>query len=87
MRISGVVTVRPYRAMRTGSVTSSRTWRVIPCPAYQREAGWRVVGIESERGAPPPDAAGFLAATEGWPGRDVESLATYQWIASAAAGA
>ncbi len=48
------------------------------------EAGWRAVSIESERGAPPPDAGGFLAATEGWPGRDVESLATYQWIATAA---
>lgn len=50
------------------------------------EAGWRVVSIESEHGAPPPDAGGFLAATEGWPGRDLESLATYQWIATAAAG-
>lgn len=51
------------------------------------EAGWRVVSIESERGAPPPDAAGFLASIAGWSGLDVEALLTYQWIAIAAAGA
>ena len=50
------------------------------------EAGWKVVAIESEPGAPAPDAAAFLAATGGWSGSDVESLATYQWIAEAVAG-
>ena len=45
------------------------------------EAGWRLVSIESERGAPPPDPSGFLARTAAWPGRDDESLATYQWVA------
>jgi 2-polyprenyl-3-methyl-5-hydroxy-6-metoxy-1,4-benzoquinol methylase len=49
------------------------------------EAGWRLVSIESERGAPPPDPSGFLARTAAWPGRDDESLATYQWIALGAA--
>ena len=51
------------------------------------EAGWRVLSIEGERGAPPPDAAGFLAAVAGWPGLDRDALLTYQWIARAAADA
>ena len=49
------------------------------------ESGWRLVGIEGEPGAPPAEAAGFLAATGGWPERDAESLLTYQWIATGGA--
>ena len=51
------------------------------------EAGWWLEGIEGLAGAPAPDAAAFLAATAGWPDLDAESLATYQWIATAAADA
>jgi SAM-dependent methyltransferase len=49
------------------------------------ESGWRTISIESEAGAPAPDAAAFLALAAAWPDRDLESLATYQWIAVAAA--
>ncbi|MEP6768863.1 MAG: class I SAM-dependent methyltransferase [Acidobacteriota bacterium] len=45
------------------------------------EAGWRVRAIEGERGAPAPDAAAFLDLAASWPGSDLESLRTYQWVA------
>jgi len=51
------------------------------------EAGWGGATIEGEPGAPAPDAAAFLAATAEWPVRDLEGLATYQWIATARADA
>ena len=47
------------------------------------EAGWRNVAIEGEAGAPAPEAVGFLALASAWPDCDRESLATYQWIATA----
>lgn len=47
------------------------------------EAGWRVVAIESEPGAPSPDPEPLHRLAESWPDRDSESLATYQWIAEA----
>jgi 2-polyprenyl-3-methyl-5-hydroxy-6-metoxy-1,4-benzoquinol methylase len=47
------------------------------------EAGWSVVTIEAEAGAPARDAQAFLARFEDWPGLDRESLLTYQWIAVA----
>lgn len=47
------------------------------------ESGWRAESIESEPGAPPPDAEDFLALAATWPDCDRESLATYQWIATA----
>jgi len=47
------------------------------------EAGWPAPRIERERGAPPPDAAAFLALAAQWPDADRESLETYQWIATA----
>jgi SAM-dependent methyltransferase len=50
-----------------------------------REAGWSVVSVESEPGAPAPDAAAFLAQAAQWPDVDLASLATYQWIAEGAA--
>jgi SAM-dependent methyltransferase len=49
------------------------------------ESGWRMISIESEAGAPAPDTAAFLALAAQWPDRDLESLATYQWIAVAGA--
>lgn len=49
------------------------------------EAGWSVVAIESEGGAPPGGAEAFRALASGWPDADLESLATYQWIAVGAA--
>lgn len=49
------------------------------------EAGWRDVRIEGEAGAPAPDAVAFLELAAAWAESDRESLATYQWIASAAA--
>jgi SAM-dependent methyltransferase len=49
------------------------------------EAGWRSIAIEGELGAPAPDPTSFLALAAGWPDCDRESLATYQWIASATA--
>jgi SAM-dependent methyltransferase len=47
------------------------------------ESGWRAETIESEPGAPPPDAEDFFALAATWPDCDRESLATYQWIATA----
>jgi SAM-dependent methyltransferase len=49
------------------------------------EAGWHTISIESEPGAPAPDAAAFLALAAAWPDCNRESLATYQWIATASA--
>jgi len=49
------------------------------------EAGWKGIAVEGEPGAPAPDPAGFLALAAGWPDADREALATYQWIATAAA--
>lgn len=51
------------------------------------EAGWTVDAIEGVPGAPARDADSFLALLSGWPSLDRESLSTYQWIASARAGA
>jgi hypothetical protein len=51
------------------------------------EAGWTVASIEGAPGAPARDAGSFLALLSDWPGCDRESLATYQWIASARADA
>ena len=45
--------------------------------------GWKPVTIESERGAPAPDGAVFLALIDDWHERDAESLGTYQWVALA----
>ncbi len=47
------------------------------------EAGWRLESLAAERGAPAPDAGAFLALSAQWPDADVESLGTYQWIATA----
>jgi SAM-dependent methyltransferase len=47
------------------------------------ESGWRVDAIESEAGAPPPQAQDFLALAAAWPDCDRESLLTYQWVATA----
>ncbi len=47
------------------------------------ESGWRADTIESEPGAPPPDAERFLALAASWPDCDRESLSTYQWLATA----
>jgi SAM-dependent methyltransferase len=49
------------------------------------EAGWEHVAIESAPGAPAPDAGPFLELAARWPDADRESLATYQWIATARA--
>ena len=49
------------------------------------EAGWRLEKIEGIPGAPPADAERFLAFAKSWPDADLESLATYQWIATARA--
>ena len=49
------------------------------------ESGWSTISIESEPGAPAPDAAAFLALAAAWPDVDRESLATYQWVALASA--
>ena len=48
-----------------------------------RESGWKPLTIESERGAPAPDGAVFLALIDDWRERDAESLGTYQWVALA----
>lgn len=45
------------------------------------EAGWLVISVEGEAGAPPPDPGPFLVLAAGWPEGDRESLMTYQWIA------
>jgi SAM-dependent methyltransferase len=50
------------------------------------EAGWDLAGIESVPGAPAPDPGSFLALASHWPDADLESLGTYQWIATARAG-
>jgi SAM-dependent methyltransferase len=50
------------------------------------EAGWSVGAIESEVGAPPGGAEAFRRLASSWPGADLESLATYQWVAVGAAG-
>jgi len=50
------------------------------------EAGWSVVTIESEPGAPPAGPEAFRSLASGWPDADLESLATYQWVAVGAAG-
>jgi SAM-dependent methyltransferase len=49
------------------------------------ESGWSVETIEGIAGAPPPDAGPFLALARSWPEADLESLATYQWVATARA--
>ncbi|HEY6050754.1 MAG TPA: class I SAM-dependent methyltransferase, partial [Thermoanaerobaculia bacterium] len=49
------------------------------------EAGWQVISIEGEPGAPAPDAASFLEFAASFPGSDSESLSTYQWVAVGAA--
>jgi hypothetical protein len=49
------------------------------------EAGWRLRKIEGVPGAPPPDPEPFLALARSWPQADLESLLTYQWIATALA--
>ncbi len=55
----------------------TRSW----LPEALEEAGWRVVTIEAERGAPAPDADAFLAFAAAWTGSDRESLLAYQWVA------
>jgi hypothetical protein len=50
------------------------------------EAGWSLEKIEGIPGAPPPDPEPFLALARSWPEADLESLATYQWIATARPG-
>ena len=47
------------------------------------ESGWTVSSIESVPGAPAPDPEPFLALASSWPDADLESLRTYQWIATA----
>ncbi len=47
------------------------------------ESGWSVDAIEGEAGAPPPRAEEFLALAEAWPDCDLQSLLTYQWVATA----
>ncbi len=47
------------------------------------ESGWSLVSVQSERGAEPPDAEAFHRLARTWPDGDLESLATYQWIAEA----
>jgi SAM-dependent methyltransferase len=47
------------------------------------EAGWKLERIESLPGMAPPDPEPFLALARGWPEADMESLLTYQWIATA----
>ncbi len=49
------------------------------------EAGWRIETLEAEAGAPAPEAEDFFRLADGWPDADRESLATYQWIATARA--
>jgi SAM-dependent methyltransferase len=49
------------------------------------EAGWTVVGVESEAGAPPGDAGAMRALGSGWPEADLESISTYQWVGIGAA--
>jgi SAM-dependent methyltransferase len=49
------------------------------------EAGWKLERIDGIPGAPPPDVEPFLALARTWPEADVESLLTYQWIATARA--
>jgi SAM-dependent methyltransferase len=48
-----------------------------------REAGWRLESVESEAGAPAPEPEAFLELASAWPEADRDSLATYQWIATA----
>ncbi len=47
------------------------------------EAGWAIASLEGLEGAPPPDREPFDALVRAWPDADRESLATYQWIATA----
>ena len=47
------------------------------------EAGWTDVTIEAQESVPAPGAEEFLRWARAWPGSDVESLTTYQWIALA----
>ena len=47
------------------------------------ETGWRLESLEAEAGAPAPDRRSFLGLAAQWPDADLESLATYQWIATA----
>jgi SAM-dependent methyltransferase len=49
------------------------------------EAGWSLVAVESEAGAPPGDAEAMRALASGWPEGDLESLAAYQWVGIGAA--
>jgi SAM-dependent methyltransferase len=50
------------------------------------EAGWTIDRIEGLPGAPPPDPGPFLELAKAWPEADLESLGTYQWVATARAG-
>jgi SAM-dependent methyltransferase len=50
------------------------------------EAGWSVTSIESLPGAPAPQSDRFLEFLAGWPGLELESLLTYQWLAIARPG-
>ena len=50
------------------------------------EAGWTIERVEGLPGAPPPDPGPFLELARTWPGADLESLGTYQWVAIARAG-
>ena len=49
------------------------------------EAGWSIEKIEGLPGAPSPDPEPFLALAKAWADADLESLLTYQWIATARA--
>ena len=47
------------------------------------ESGWTLERIVGLPGAAPPDPEPFLALAGSWPDADLESLRTYQWIATA----
>jgi SAM-dependent methyltransferase len=49
------------------------------------EAGWWIETLDGEAGAPAADPEAFANLAAGWPDADRESLATYQWIATARA--
>jgi hypothetical protein len=49
------------------------------------EAGWRIETLDGEAGAPAADPEAFARLAAEWPDADRESLATYQWIATARA--
>ena len=50
------------------------------------EAGWDAIRVEPEAGSPPPEPDALLELAGGWPEGDPESLRTYQWVGTAAAG-